>query len=122
MTLDPDGNYVYLGRRDSMVKVRGCRVELGEVEAALYRHPAVREAAVLLMPDELLGGRLRAVVTAADAAKLTRENVLDHCRQWLPSYMVPEIVEFREGLPRTSTGKVDRVGLAREQPAGATAR
>ncbi len=116
VTLDPDGNYAYLGRRDSMVKVRGCRVELGEVEAALYRHPAVREAAVLLMPDELLGSRLRAVVTAADAAKLTRENVLDHCRQWLPSYMVPEIVEFREGLPRTSTGKVDRVGLAREQP------
>jgi amino acid adenylation domain-containing protein len=122
VTLEPAGNYAYLGRRDSMVKVRGYRVELGEVEATLYRHPAIREAAVLPVPDELLGSRLRAVVTADGAANLTRENVLDHCRQWLPGYMVPDIIEVREALPRTSTGKVDRAGLAQEQhelePAG----
>ena len=122
VTLEPDGNYAYLGRRDSMVKIRGYRVELGDVEAALYRHPAIREAAVLPVPDELLGSRLRAVVTADSAGNLTRESVLDHCRQWLPGYMVPDIVEFREALPRTSTGKVDRAGLAQEQhelePAG----
>ncbi len=112
--LDPAGNYVYLGRRDSMVKIRGYRVELGEVEAALYRHPAIQEAAVLPVPDELLGSRLRAVVTGGGAGKLSRESVLDHCRQWLPSYMVPDVVEVREALPRTSTGKVDRAGLARE--------
>jgi amino acid adenylation domain-containing protein len=111
VTLDGSGNYVFAGRRDSMVKVRGYRVELGEVEAALHRHPAVREAAVLPVPDELLGSRLRAFVTADD---VTRETVLDHCRQWLPAYMVPDVVEFREALPRTSTGKVDRAGLARE--------
>jgi amino acid adenylation domain-containing protein len=115
VTLDPAGNYCYVGRRDAMVKIRGYRVELGEVEAALYRHPAIREAVVLPVPDELLGSRLRAVVTAVDAVRLTRESVLEHCRQWLPGYMVPEIVEFRDGLPRTSTGKVDRAGLAREQ-------
>jgi amino acid adenylation domain-containing protein len=115
VTLESAGNYAYLGRRDGMVKVRGYRVELGEVEATLYRHPAIREAAVLPVPDELLGSRLRAVVTTDDAGNLTRENVLDHCRRWLPSYMVPDIVEFREALPRTSTGKVDRVGLAGER-------
>jgi amino acid adenylation domain-containing protein len=114
VSLDPAGNYIYVGRRDSMVKIRGYRVELGEVEAALYRHPAVREAAVLPVPDELLGSRLRAVVTASDTGKLIRQSVLDHCRQWLPSYMVPDVLEFREALPRTSTGKVDRVGLALE--------
>jgi amino acid adenylation domain-containing protein len=111
VTLDPAGNYVYLGRRDAMVKVRGYRVELGEVEAALYRHPAVREAAVLPVADDLLGTRLQAFVTG-DAASLSREDVLSHCRQWLPDYMVPDIVEFTQALPRTSTGKVDRVGLA----------
>ena len=116
VTLEQAGNYVYLGRGDSMVKIRGYRVELGEVQAALYRHPAIREAAVLPVPDELLGTRLRAVVAAGGEGKLTREDVLDHCRQWLPEYMVPDIVEFREELPRTSTGKVDRAGLAREQP------
>ena len=121
VTLEPDGNYAYLGRRDTMVKIRGYRIELGEVEATLYRHPAIGEAAVLPVPDELLGTRLRAVV-AADGSDLTREDVLDHCRQWLPGYMVPDIIEFRETLPRTSTGKVDRAGLAAEQhelePAG----
>ena len=122
VTLEPAGNYVFLGRRDSMAKIRGYRVELGEVEATLYRHPAIREAAVLPVPDELLGSRLRAVVTADGGGGLTRENVLDHCRRWLPGYMVPDIVEFREEMPRTSTGKVDRAGLAQEQnelgPAG----
>ena len=122
VTLDAAGNYAFVGRRDGMVKVRGYRVELGEVEATLYRHPAIREAAVLPVPDELLGSRLRAVVAADGAGSLTRENVLDHCRRWLPGYMVPDMVEFREVLPRTSTGKVDRAGLAEErhepEPAG----
>ena len=116
VTLDQEGNYVYLGRRDSMVKIRGYRVELGEVEATLYRHPAIREAVVLPVADELLGSRLRAVVTTDGATtELTREKVLDHCRQWLPSYMLPDLVEVREALPRTSTGKIDRNGLAEEQ-------
>jgi amino acid adenylation domain-containing protein len=122
VTLEPAGNYVFLGRRDSMTKIRGYRVELGEVEATLYRHPDIREAAVLAVPDELLGGRLRAVISADGVGSLTRDVVLDHCRRWLPSYMVPDMVEFREELPRTSTGKVDRAGLAMEphdaEPAG----
>ena len=46
-----DGNYIYIGRRDRMVKRRGYRVELGEIEAGLYRHPAVKEAAVIALPD-----------------------------------------------------------------------
>jgi amino acid adenylation domain-containing protein len=123
VTLEPDGTYAYLGRRDSMVKIRGYRVELGEVEATLYRHPAIGEAAVLPVPDALLGSRLRAVITADGAGGLSREDVLEHCRRWLPGYMVPDIIEFRETLPRTSTGKVDRAGLAAEphhdlEPAG----
>ena len=71
---------------------------------------------MLPVPDELLGSRLRAVITTDPASPLNREQVLDHCRQWLPSYMVPDVIEFRETLPKTSTGKVDRTSLAREQP------
>jgi acyl-coenzyme A synthetase/AMP-(fatty) acid ligase len=110
VTLDDEGNFVFLGRRDGMVKTRGYRVELGEVETALYGHPRVREALVLPVPDELLGSRLRAFI-AADG-ELTREQVLDHCRRRLPAYMVPDVVEFCEALPRTSTGKIDRALLA----------
>ena len=112
VTQAEDGNYVYLGRQDGMVKTRGYRVELGEVEAALYGHPAIHEAVVLPIPDELLGNRLRAIISADGQAGLTREEVLDHCRRRLPRYMVPDVVEFCEALPRTATGKVDRVGLA----------
>src|SRR6202034_3811585 len=92
VTLDDEGNFVFLGRRDGMVKTRGYRVELGEVETALYGHPRVREALVLPVPDELLGSRPRAVI-AADG-ELTREEVLAHCRRRLPAYMVPDVVEF----------------------------
>jgi amino acid adenylation domain-containing protein len=109
VTLDEAGDFVFLGRRDGMVKTRGYRVELGEVEAALYAHPAVREAVVLPVPDELLGNRLRAVISAEGS--LTREEVLDHCRRRVPAYMVPDVVEFCPALPRTSTGKIDRAGL-----------
>lgn len=111
VTLDDEGNYVFLGRRDGMVKTRGYRVEVGEVETALYGHPAVREAVVLPVPDELLGNRLRAVICVDDDAELKREELLEHCRRRLPAYMVPDVVEFRQVLPRTSTGKVDRVRL-----------
>jgi amino acid adenylation domain-containing protein len=113
VTKDQDGNYIYLGRQDGMVKTRGYRVELGEVEAALYQHPAIHEAVVLPVPDELLGSRLRAVISADAPGGLTREQVLEHCRRLLPGYMVPDVVEFCPALPRTSTGKVDRARLAR---------
>lgn len=111
VALDEQGDYVFIGRRDGMVKTRGYRVELGEVETALYGHPAVREAAVLPVPDELLGNRLRAVISVDSEDDLDREDVLEHCRRVLPSYMVPDVLEFRETLPKTSTGKVDRVRL-----------
>jgi amino acid adenylation domain-containing protein len=111
VTLDDEGNYVFLGRRDGMVKTRGYRVELGEVEAALYAHPSICEAVVLPVPDELLGSRLRAVISV-NGSGLTRQEVREHCLQRLPGYMVPDVVEFCEALPRTSTGKVDRAQLA----------
>jgi acyl-coenzyme A synthetase/AMP-(fatty) acid ligase len=111
VALDQDGNFVFVGRRDGMVKTRGYRVEVGEVETALYEHPAVREAVVLPVPDELLGSRLRALVSADAGIELSREQLLEHCRRRLPSYMVPDAIELRPTLPKTSTGKIDRVLL-----------
>ncbi|HTU75692.1 MAG TPA: amino acid adenylation domain-containing protein [Trebonia sp.] len=112
VTLDAEGNYLFIGRRDGMVKTRGYRVEVGEVEAALYSHAAIREAAVLPVPDDMLGSRLRAVIAADSASALTRQEVVEHCLRQLPRYMVPDVVEFCAALPRTSTGKVDRRRLA----------
>jgi amino acid adenylation domain-containing protein len=113
VVLTDEGDYLYLGREDGMIKTRGYRVELGEIEAVLYGHPAIREVAVLPVADEILGNRLRAVMSLYEGATLTREEVLSFCHQQLPHYMVPDGIEFCEALPKTSTGKTDRVSLAR---------
>ncbi|HXV14938.1 MAG TPA: amino acid adenylation domain-containing protein [Candidatus Krumholzibacteria bacterium] len=119
VTLDDDGNYVFLGRRDDMVKSRGYRIELGEVETTLYRHEGVREAAVVALPDPSIGNRLVAFVVLSDEAAADAEDLHEFCGEHLPRYMVPESIELRDHLPKTSTGKVDKVELARR--AGGTA-
>jgi acyl-CoA synthetase (AMP-forming)/AMP-acid ligase II len=110
----PSGDYIYLGRRDKMIKSRGYRIELGEIEAALYAHPGVREAAVIAIPDELVGARIKAYVVVHNG--LQRTDLERFCLLRLPRYMMPERIEFRAELPRTSTGKVDKTSLEKEKP------
>jgi amino acid adenylation domain-containing protein len=109
--LEADGNYVYVGRRDNMVKVRGHRVELGEIESALYSHPRVKEAVVVAIPDDQVTNRLKAFVVADGPPALTGPELQAFCSDRVPRYMVPEMVEFRDILPQTSTGKIDRKSL-----------
>ena len=112
VSLDDAGDFLYHGRRDNMVKSRGYRIELGEIEAALYRHPRVREAVVLPVPDAMLTNRLRALVALDESGAVSIDDLREFCRSQLPAYMVPDSLEFRESLPKTSTGKVDRQALA----------
>jgi acyl-coenzyme A synthetase/AMP-(fatty) acid ligase len=105
------GCLVHHGRRDRLIKKRGYRVELGEIEACLHGNAAVREAAVVAVADPELGMKVQAVVVARD----TRPTIIElkaHCARSLPSYMVPDAFAFRDALPRTSTGKVDLPALA----------
>lgn len=109
VTLDEDGtNWRFVGRRDHMIKSRGYRIELGEIEAAIYGHAGVKEAAVVAIPDDLVGNRIKAYVVPLSENGLTKTELQSHCRGLLPRYMVPEDVEFRSGLPKTSTGKINR--------------
>lgn len=112
--MEPDGSFVFITRVDAMVKVRGYRVELGEIETALVNHPEVREVCALSVPDDAEGNRLKVVIVAAGKNALSEKDVRAHCAERIPRYMVPEIVEFREALPKTSTGKIDRARLERE--------
>ena len=114
VSIDDDGNFLYHGRIDNMVKSRGYRIELGEIEAALYRHPRVREAAVIPIPDPMLTNRLHAVVALDAAGSATAEELRAFCRDQLPRYMVPDSIELRDRLPKTSTEKIDRQALAAE--------
>ncbi|MEY4071505.1 MAG: hypothetical protein RL721_2119 [Candidatus Eisenbacteria bacterium] len=111
-----DGNLEFLGRRDHQVKTRGYRVELGEIETRLAAHPAVDEVVVVAVPDEEVTNRLRAVVVVKPDAVVGADELKQHCAATLPRYMVPEAVEFRGSLPRTSSGKVDRRALAEADP------
>ena len=119
VTLDEKGNYLFVGRKDHMIKTRGYRVELGEIEAVMVAHPAVDEAVALPIPDEAIGNTIHAVVTLADSRTLDVTQLKQHCAEKLPAYMVPEKIEFRAALPRTDNGKIDRRRLVGElTPAG----
>jgi amino acid adenylation domain-containing protein len=117
VTLAEDGNYYFLGRRDSMIKSRGYRIELGEIESALLSHPGVKEAAAIAVPDDIVGNRIKAVVSAHDSTALKPAELQQFCAARIPKYMIPEIIEFLEDLPKTSTGKIDRVRLLETVPA-----
>jgi amino acid adenylation domain-containing protein len=99
----PRGGFMYHGRRDHMVKVRGHRIELGEVESALHAHESVQEA-ISFSVDQ----RLVAVVVPREPA-LSVMDVKRHCAERLPRYMIPSQICLVRSLPRTSSGKIDRV-------------
>ncbi len=112
--LAEDGNYYFLGRRDSMIKSRGYRIELGEIESALLSHEAVKEAVAIAIPDDIVSNRIVAVIAAHDGKTIKPSELQRHCGSRIPKYMIPELIEFRDSLPKTSTGKVDRVQLTQE--------
>jgi amino acid adenylation domain-containing protein len=112
VVLDEDGiNWRFSGRRDHMIKSRGYRIELGEIETALYAHAGVKEAAVIAVPDPIVTNRLKAFVVLVDGSELDARQLQSHCSQHVPRYMIPESIDFMEALPKTSTGKVNRVAL-----------
>ncbi|MGE3841302.1 MAG: amino acid adenylation domain-containing protein [Vicinamibacterales bacterium] len=110
--------FVYIGRRDRMVKRRGYRVELGEIERGLYEHSGVAEAAVVAIPDEAAGVRVFACLSTAGAERPSIIDLKTFCASHLPSYMSPDVFLFFDHLPRTSTDKVDYQALTRAARVG----
>ncbi|HEX8559857.1 MAG TPA: amino acid adenylation domain-containing protein [Pyrinomonadaceae bacterium] len=111
-----DGDLEFLGRRDEQVKVRGHRIELGEVEAALAAHPSVREAVVALGAEAAGDARLVGYVTAAAAEAPTADELRDFLRERLPEYMLPSAFVVLDALPLTASGKPDRRALPAPGP------
>jgi amino acid adenylation domain-containing protein len=114
----PSGDYKFLGRRDHQIKSRGYRIELGEIESALNAHPEVVECAVIAIPDEMISNRIKAYVVKRGDQQ--QQDLIAFCAQHLPRYMIPELFEFREALPKTSTGKIDRQSLTAQELSPAT--
>ncbi|HEV2643858.1 MAG TPA: condensation domain-containing protein, partial [Candidatus Elarobacter sp.] len=108
----PDGTVEFLGRNDFQVKLRGFRVELGEIEACLMRHDAVRDAVVVAREDSVGEKRLVAYYTTSGFGRtVTAEALQQHAQSALPDYMVPAAYVALDALPLTPNGKVDRKAL-----------
>ncbi|MFF8744454.1 amino acid adenylation domain-containing protein [Streptomyces californicus] len=115
----PDGNIAYLGRTDQQVKIRGHRVELGEVEAVFAAHPAVRHAAAIAQPDPGVDGahRLAAYLVLADPADLAQ--VAAEAGEGLPDFLRPTHYARVDSIPLTVNGKADTKALPEARPLGA---
>ncbi|MDQ6605514.1 MAG: amino acid adenylation domain-containing protein [Actinomycetota bacterium] len=107
----PDGNIEFLGRSDDQVKVRGFRVELGEVETALSAVPSVGQAAVMLREDGPDDVRLVGYVTIVPGRPVEASEILSALRRSLPDYMIPQHLVMLTSFPFTPTGKIERKAL-----------
>jgi amino acid adenylation domain-containing protein len=101
---DEAGYLYFVSRKDDIIKTRGEKVAPKEVEDVLCTLPNVKEAAVVGVPDPVLGQAIKAVIVARDTT-LTQAEVLTHCQRYLEDFMVPKHVEFRNELPKTPSGK-----------------
>jgi acyl-coenzyme A synthetase/AMP-(fatty) acid ligase len=108
---DATDGFTYLGRRDRMVKRRGYRIELDEIETALYRHPSIQEAAVISVPHPESGVRIVGYLVAPESSRPSMVEMKAFCNRHLPSYMNPDVFIFVDSLPRTSTNKTNYQAL-----------
>src|SRR5438445_528364 len=103
---DPDGYYFLVDRVKDMINVAGFKVFPREVEEVLFRHEAVREAAVVGVPDPLRGEAVKAFVVLQEGRRVTPEELQQVCREAVAAYKVPETIEFLGALPKNPTGKI----------------
>jgi acyl-CoA ligase (AMP-forming) (exosortase A-associated) len=113
--MDEDGYLYFVGRRDTMIKSSGFRISPTEVEEILLQSGLVKQAAVIGVPDEVLGQSVKAFVVALEGEALDVSALLEFCAGRAPRYMVPKAVEVLGELPRTTSGKVDYPALRRRE-------
>ena len=118
--LDEDGYIFLAGRKDDMIIRGGENIAPAEVEAVIYSHPSVDEAAVIGIPDVEWGQRVAAVIVPRPGMTLTADEVIDFCRQRLASFKKPEVIQFADALPKNQMGKILKKDL-RAQLSGANA-
>ena len=111
--LDAEGNLYVLDRMKDMIITGGENVYSSEVEAVLYKHPAVHEAAVVGVPDEKWGEAVFAAIVPAPGATITPEEIIAHCRKYIGGYKIPRRMVFLDALPKSALGKILKTELRR---------
>jgi amino acid adenylation domain-containing protein len=113
-----NGLIEYLSRKDNQIKLRGFRIELGEIESTISTHDSVKQAIVIHKEFEPGDVRMAAYVVAKDGYSIDEQDLRNHVRKILPSYMVPQHFIEADGMPLTPAGKIDRKRLTAEFNAG----
>ena len=113
----PDGSVELRDRKKDIIISGGENISTIEVEQAVDSHPAVMESAVIPIPDDKWGEVPKAFVTLKPGARVTAEEIIEHCRSRIARYKVPRAVEFGE-LPKTTTGKIQKFVLREREWAG----
>jgi long-chain acyl-CoA synthetase len=108
--IDSEGYFYFIGRKDDIIKSRGEKVAPKEIENVLVSLGGVVETAVIGIPDPILGEAIKAFVVKSNP-DLSEQEVLRHCREHLEDFMVPQHIEFREALPKSSNGKIAKKEL-----------
>jgi len=103
---DEDGYLYIVGRKKEVIIVGGLNVYATEVEGVIYKHPKVKEVAVVGVPDKIRGEAVKAVIVPKEGEELTELEIKNFCREHLATYKVPSIIEFRKELPKTGSGKI----------------
>lgn len=111
---DEEGFLYFLGRIDDMIKCRGERVSPKEVENCLCMYRDISEAAVIGIPDLVLGQAVKAFVVLKNGTQKDEKAILRHCFKYMESYAIPKVIEFVDCLPKTPNGKIDKKSLAKE--------
>ncbi len=111
--IDEEGCFQLVGRRKEVINRGGFGDHPREVEHRLLSHPAVHEAAVVGIPDDVLGEAICALIVPVEGAIVTGQEVKDWCGVTLADYRIPDSVRFLDEFPRTGTGKIRRIELAR---------
>ena len=105
---DGDGFLYFVGRKDDIIKTRGERVSPKEIETLLCSMPGVLEAAVVPVPDEILGQAIKAFIVAMPEVELSLQQVMKYCTASMEPALVPKYIVFLDELPKTANGKVDK--------------
>jgi len=110
--MDEEGYVYFVSRNDDMIKSRGEKVAPKEVETTLMNFAGVKEAAVIGVPDPVLGQAVKAFVVLESGARLGEKDLQRLCHERLESYMVPKHIAIVPSLPRTDTGKIRKIELS----------
>jgi acyl-coenzyme A synthetase/AMP-(fatty) acid ligase len=109
--MDEEGYLYFVGRMDDVIKSRGEKVAPKEVENALMNITGVREAAVIGVPDDLLGHAVKGFVVLDPGVEMAEKDLIKECQKRLESFMVPKVIEIVPDLPKTTTGKIKKTDL-----------